>query len=124
MLTSLEFIDDTVAGYQEYNAEDNVYNKDLIASIRALISSVRSRVFAFTSILLIDIHKIKNSSTKKDQFAELSKMCNEGKELQLIRDVVTRWSSTVLMIKRIIKLRQVRDPISNLYSFVSVLIYF
>jgi hypothetical protein len=53
---------------------------------------------------------------KKDQFAELSKRCNEGKELQLIRDVVTRWSSTVLMIKRMIKLRDVR---SDFYSFLS-----
>ena len=52
---------------------------------------------------------------KKDYFAELSKMCNDGKELQLIRDVVTQWSSTVLMIKHMIKLRKVRDLIPILH---------
>lgn len=53
MLTRVEFIDETVEGYEEYNVEENLYNKDLIASIRSLISTVCSRVLVFTNILLI-----------------------------------------------------------------------
>jgi len=44
---------------------------------------------------------------KKDRFAKSVKS-NYEKELQLIRDVVTRWSSTLLMIERALELKKVR----------------
>jgi hypothetical protein len=43
---------------------------------------------------------------KKSQFAEIAKQTCES-ELQLLRDVVTRWSSTLLMIERVLLLKEV-----------------
>ena len=61
MLTSMEFIDETTEGYQEYDVEGNLYNKDLIATIHSLISTVCSQVFAFTNILLINFSRLKTA---------------------------------------------------------------
>jgi hypothetical protein len=43
---------------------------------------------------------------KKDQFAEIARQTCDS-ELQLLRDVVTRWSSTLLMIDRVLLLKEV-----------------
>jgi hypothetical protein len=59
---------------------------------------------------------------KKDQFAEA--MQNAGlKNLQLIRDVVTRWSSTLLMIQRLLYLRKARIVFHILYLLNKYLYY-
>ena len=62
MLMSVEFIDETAEGYQEYDVEGKLYNKDLIATIRSLISTVCSQVFAFTNILLINFSRLKTAA--------------------------------------------------------------
>jgi hypothetical protein len=50
---------------------------------------------------------------KKDRFAESVKALYD-KELQLLRDVVTRWSSTLLMIERVLDLKKVRISLKYL----------
>lgn len=40
----------------------------------------------------------------------------EGHDLQLLRDVDTRWASTAYMIARAIILRQVSVPYPSIYS--------
>ena len=54
------------------------------------------------------LRQIKNSSLKKDEFANIVERLY-NLERQLIRDVVTCWSSTLLMIKRVLALRKVRN---------------
>jgi hypothetical protein len=52
---------------------------------------------------VIQIH---NSNVKKQCFSEYVVKYN-GKDYRLIRDVATRWSSTLLMIERVLKLKKV-----------------
>lgn len=73
MLTTVEFIDESAEDYEEYNVEGNMYNKDLIASIRSLINTVCSQVFASANILLIVI-----AQDSKQQF-EKGSVCGTCK---------------------------------------------
>jgi hypothetical protein len=41
-----------------------------------------------------------------------------GEELQLLRDVVTRWSATLLMIQRALELREVGIDYLFIYLFI------
>jgi hypothetical protein len=50
--------------------------------------------------------QIRNSNIKKQQFSEYVQLYFE-KDYQLLRDVVIRWSSTLLMISRVLKLKEV-----------------
>ena len=50
------------------------------------------------------------SSLRRQSFADIQKtVYPDYPELQLLRDVDTRWSSTYLMIERALELRTVRD---------------
>jgi hypothetical protein len=50
--------------------------------------------------------QIRNSNVKKQRFSEHVAKYHE-KDYRLIRDVATRWSSTLLMIERVLKLKDV-----------------
>ncbi|THU82844.1 hypothetical protein K435DRAFT_690762 [Dendrothele bispora CBS 962.96] len=65
-------------------------DRDPIASIRAIVRAIRQ------------------SSLRRQFFAEILETLKE-KNLQLLRDVVTRWSSTFLMIERATLLRNAID---------------
>ncbi|THV04126.1 hypothetical protein K435DRAFT_211933 [Dendrothele bispora CBS 962.96] len=65
-------------------------DQDPIASIRAIVRAIRQ------------------SSLRQQFFAEILETLKE-KNLQLLRDVVTRWSSTFLMIERATLLRNAID---------------
>lgn len=59
-------------------------------------------------------YQIRASSLRRQHFAHLAKTFHE--ELQLLRDVDTRWSSTMLMIERALHLEPVCIFIYTLYS--------
>ncbi|THU78735.1 hypothetical protein K435DRAFT_578893, partial [Dendrothele bispora CBS 962.96] len=77
----------------DYAADDSeefdpdISGHDVIASIRALVRGIRS------------------SSLRRQLFSEILENLGQ-KDLQLLRDVTTRWSSTFLMIDRAIILRE------------------
>ncbi|THU80883.1 hypothetical protein K435DRAFT_694760, partial [Dendrothele bispora CBS 962.96] len=77
----------------DYAADDaeefdpDISGHDVIASIRALVRGIRS------------------SSLRRQLFSEILETLGQ-KDLQLLRDVSTRWSSTFLMIDRAITLRE------------------
>ena len=50
--------------------------------------------------------QICNSNIKKQQFSEYVQLYFE-KDYQLLRDIVIRWSSMLLMISRVLKLKEV-----------------
>jgi hypothetical protein len=54
------------------------------------------------------IIQIRNSNVKKQRFSEYV-VKHHGKDYKLIRDVATRWSSTLLMIERVLKLKKVHQ---------------
>jgi len=56
---------------------------------------------------------------KKDRFADSVKDLYD-KELQLIRDVVTRWSSTLLIIQHVLDLKEVRINLKYLIFITDV----
>ncbi|KAJ7886634.1 hypothetical protein B0H14DRAFT_2563309 [Mycena olivaceomarginata] len=67
-----------------------LYARDPIATIRAIIRQIRS------------------SSLRRQFFSEVLKALNL-KDLELLLDVITRWSSTLLMIERALDLHEASD---------------
>lgn len=60
--------------------------------------------------------QIRNSNLKKQQFSEYVQLYFE-KDYQLLRDVLIRWSSTLLMISRVLKLKEVNSTTYMLHTF-------
>jgi hypothetical protein len=52
--------------------------------------------------------QIRNSNLKKQRFSEYVQLYFK-QDYRLLRDVPTRWSSTVLMISRVLKLKDVNS---------------
>ena len=52
--------------------------------------------------------QIRNSNLKKQRFSEYVQLYFK-QDYRLLRDVPTRWSSTLLMISRVIKLKDVNS---------------
>ncbi|KAM6494640.1 Ribonuclease H-like domain containing protein, partial [Amanita muscaria] len=91
-ITDLNYVDDTVEAYRDY--EPKHYGKDCIATIRSLVNSIR------------------NSNIKKQRFSEYVHE-HFPQDYQLLRDVATRWSSTLLMINRVLKLKDAIEDITH-----------
>ena len=69
-------------------------------------SGMYSVDIALTELFILS--QIRASSLKRDRFADIQRARNPKKEpLQLLRDVDTRWSSTLLMIERFVELKEV-----------------
>ena len=79
--------------------------KDIIATIRSLTKAVILCHMYLNHIDHLSI-QIRNSNVKKQQFSEYVKKYLK-KDYQLLRDVPTRWSSTLLMIERVLLLKNV-----------------
>lgn len=62
--------------------------------------------YFFHIFMLVMLLQVQNSSLKKDAFADAVKDIY-NQELQLIRDVLTCWSSTLLMIQHVLDLQEV-----------------
>jgi hypothetical protein len=60
--------------------------------------------------------QIRNSNLKKQQFSEYVQQYLDN-DYQLLRDVLIRWSSTLLMINRVLKLKEVNSPTHTLHTF-------
>jgi hypothetical protein len=60
--------------------------------------------------------QIRNSNLKKQQFSEYVQLYF-AKDYQLLRDVVIRWSSTLLMISRVLKLKDVNSATHMVHTF-------
>ncbi|KAJ7772193.1 hypothetical protein B0H16DRAFT_1512590 [Mycena metata] len=58
--------------------------------------------------LRVIVRQIRSSSLRRQFFSEILKAL-KLKDLELLRDVVTRWSSTLLMIERGLLLRPAVD---------------
>ena len=52
--------------------------------------------------------QIHNSSLKKQQFSEYVQLYFEN-DYQLLHDILIRWSSMLLMINRVVKLKEVNS---------------
>jgi hypothetical protein len=100
--TDLKYVDETVEGYQDFEPG---FRKDAIAAVRSLVNAVSSKVSLILKQLIKE-HQIRHSSMKKQRFSEYVRQIFE-EDYQLLHDVVTRWSSTLLMISRFLKLREV-----------------
>jgi hypothetical protein len=79
--------------------------KDIIATIRSLTKAVILCCMYLNHIDHLSI-QIRNSNVKKQRFSEYVKKYLK-KDYQLLRDVPTRWSSTLLMIERVLLLKNV-----------------
>lgn len=80
---------------------------DQVKKLRSVINYVSFILFYFMTCKLI-LSKIRNSSLRRDLFSRILVELHPNKTpLQLIRDVETRWSSTFLMIRRALDLREV-----------------
>jgi hypothetical protein len=77
-----------------------------VANIRALINAVRSHMIWKLWDIFYSFSQIRSSSLRRQYFNEIVKTMHQ-KELQLLRDVDTRWSSTLLMIERALELEAV-----------------
>jgi hypothetical protein len=85
--------------YAEYDGSTS----DPIASIRALVGAV---CFISPGYHLSDILQIRKSSLRRQYFQKCLETLKQG-DLQLLRDVETRWSSTLLMSDRALLSRAV-----------------
>lgn len=82
MITNMSY---AAEGAEEFIASEGI--RDPVASVRSLIRTIRA------------------SSIRRQYFADVQRALEE-KDLQLLRDVDIRWSSTLLMIERAILLRE------------------
>ncbi|KZT28411.1 hypothetical protein NEOLEDRAFT_1035922, partial [Neolentinus lepideus HHB14362 ss-1] len=89
----------TDMSYAAENAANYVPNDD---SVTTIADAIRRDPVATTRTL---VRVIRASSIRRQYFAEVQKALQQ-KDLQLLRDVDTRWSSTLLMIERVLLLRE------------------
>jgi len=102
-ITDPKYVDDTVEGYEDY--EPGVFSRDCIAIVRSIVNAVSDIIFYF--IVTKNI-QIRNSNLKKQRFSEYVQLYFQ-QDYQLLRDVLTRWSSTLLMISRGLLLNEVNS---------------
>jgi hypothetical protein len=79
--------------------------RDPVAALRTVIQKVR--VYFLIYIFKCSLSQTRGSSLRRQYFSSVV-MQLQQRNLQLIRDVDTRWSSTLLMIERALILRIVR----------------
>lgn len=96
-LTDLNYAREPTTAEEQVSFLDAV-DKDPIATIRALIRVIRA------------------SSIRRQQFSQIVKTFM-GKDLQLLRDVDTRWSSALLMIERALILERCLESFLNIPEF-------
>ncbi|SJL00252.1 uncharacterized protein ARMOST_03564 [Armillaria ostoyae] len=63
------------------------------------------------------VRLIRGSSIRRQIFSEILESLNDVDNLQLLRDVITRWSSTLLMIERVLYLRPAIDSFLSSRDF-------
>ena len=85
--------------------DPDIHWSDVIATIRSLVNAVCVSINYHIYFELIP-PQIRKSNLKKQWFSEYV-MKTFKYDYQLLRDVITRWSSTLLMISRVLKLRKV-----------------
>ena len=110
-ITNLKYAEDLAEGYEDY--EPALYDrKNCIATIRSLVNAV---IFFFkklhivsNNMLFLQVHA---SNLKKHHFSEHVAQYFD-KDYKLLRDVITRWSSTLLMIAWVLKLKEVNSAMS------------
>lgn len=99
----LAFVDDMVEGYQDY--EPSNYSKDCIATIHSFVNSVNDIDLPYSIVINSNL-QVWNSNIKKQRFSNYVQEYF-SQDYQLLRDILTRWSSTLLMINRVLKLKDV-----------------
>jgi hypothetical protein len=90
-------------------------DRDPIATVRSLINVVSDQ--ARTSMHLHIYTKIRGSSIRRQYMNTVFEILRQ-KNLQLVLDVATRWSSTRLMIERALDLREV--SLLSIYNLTDV----
>ncbi|KAF8814041.1 hypothetical protein BYT27DRAFT_7083097, partial [Phlegmacium glaucopus] len=98
-ITNLQYVDDTVEDYEDY--EPGFYSRDCMLGQLQRRLSQASRG-----------SKIHNSNLKQQQFSEYVQQYFE-QDYRLLRDVPTRWSSTLLMINQVLLLKEAIDDITS-----------
>lgn len=105
-ITALKYAEEDADDYDPN--DDNVLHlldRDPIATLRSLIRA--ACVFIFWLLSFTDSYlKIRASSLRRQHLSKILTNLQQD-DLQLLRDVVTRWSSTLLMIGRGLQLREV-----------------
>jgi hypothetical protein len=109
-ITNLKYAEDLAEGYEDY--EPALYGgKDCIANVRSLVNAViflnKLHILSI-NMLFFQVHA---SNLKKHRFSEHVAQYFD-KDYKLLRDVITRWSSTLLMITWVLKLKEVNSAMS------------
>ena len=81
-------------------------NHDPIAHVRSLVRVVSPLELNSDGCHILIFNKCRASSLRRQYFAEVVTTLKQA-NLQLLRDVDTRWSSTLLMFERALMLREV-----------------
>jgi hypothetical protein len=84
-----------------------VLSHDPVACMRAFIKSVSLIRFANKLNLNQYTGQCRSSALRREFFQKCVRENHNGADYQLLRDVETRWSSTLLMIERVLLLRKV-----------------
>jgi len=102
----------TKLAYAASQAEDHVppdyaagLDRDPIATIRSFVCAVSQPNEYFSRHLAVLI-QVRSSSIRRQYLTSVLEILNQ-KNLQLLRDIDIRWSSTLLMIERALLLREV-----------------
>jgi len=77
-----------------------------VANVRALVNVVRLCMIWKLWDIFYSFFQIWSSSLRRQYFNEIVKTMHQ-KELQLLRDIDTHWSSTLLMIEHALELEAV-----------------
>ncbi len=85
--------------------------RDPIATARSIVWLVSHRSIITILDSLMFPFQIRGSSIRRQIFSEILESLHYVDNLQLLRDVITCWSSTLLMIECVLYLR----PVSAIY---------
>jgi len=99
-MTSAEY---ATIGMEEYEPTETFMPRDIISTVRSFTSSV-SLIFCIWHQLIYD--QVRASSLRRQHMITVQNIAGQ-KDLKLLRDVDTRWSSTFIMIDRFLSLREV-----------------
>ena len=102
-ITNLDYAQDPPEGGTPPSSLENV-DGDPIAKLRSLIQAVSYYKLSFSGPKLTT-WQIRASSLRRHHFVQIAKTFQMN--LELLRDVDTRWSSTYLMILRALELESV-----------------
>ncbi|KAF8235398.1 hypothetical protein L208DRAFT_1257325, partial [Tricholoma matsutake] len=92
-ITNLKYTEDLAKGYEDYEPA-YANSKDCIATVWSLVNAVHA------------------SNLKKHCFSEHVAQYFD-KDYKLLWDVITRWSSTLLMISQVLKLKEAIEDITH-----------